>query len=510
MPNHISSSSSPLQHTSTAFNVDNLPRIVEQFPLAFRLETARQVSDQWAEVVAQQCSAQKTLTLQIGGGGNSSGNEGNRWTDFRQKLTRETALQFAVSVPVNPFLSLTVSQLTEEVITTLVSTFPRLEKLTILVDEQQFSETLQPNSFSSSSSSSSSSSLAYLPSLISSLSLNHHHQLTELWLVFGLVDCQLFHQHFQQLIYNINDLSSLKLLALIEINYKLKLPSFDRLTFLRSVDTVLISVHNCSRNFLLGWGRYLHERKSPMKIYFNTVKLRPVLSSPKVTAHIYLFNCRVNSVEELERLCRLFTNLRTLILATHDMPSLTETLTQLSRLPHLTNLFLLCEHRQAVIEEAENNDNVDDDDDDGNDDVEVVPALAPAPLLLPSLPTVRHLKLVYKSATFKHADLAGLRSAVFPNLRSIKVSFITETVQTRNGEDLAVVSCADCDWRLELDGRLKQENSSNTAGDQLRQCQPAMRQCLTQFSAHFATTMLKFSFTVFLNSDNFFVVQNQS
>ncbi len=68
---------------------------------------------------------------------------------------------------------------------------------------------------------------------------------------------------------------------------------------------------------------------------------------------------------------------------------------------------------------------------------------------------------------------------MLPNVREVEVLFgglvIAPTTTT-------TISCADCGWTLKSDPR----NGSQTAGDQLRQCQAALRRCLGKVAAPFA------------------------
>ncbi|KAH9397332.1 hypothetical protein TYRP_003642 [Tyrophagus putrescentiae] len=130
----------------------------------------------------------------------------------------------------------------------LISTFPRLQTLTVLVDEPLSSEETQDQN---------SSSFAHLPVLISAMADN----LTTLFLVFKTENTQAFQTHFPQLVTSINSLSKLQYLSLID-NYSTQLivPSFD-LPLLRSLKTLEFYVQCFSADLLHRWEPHLKARK---------------------------------------------------------------------------------------------------------------------------------------------------------------------------------------------------------------------------------------------------------
>ncbi len=444
----------------TELHIDVLHHILAKIPLYQRLQTARQVNRQWAEAVAQQCSTQRALALQIG--------PSNEWTDF---LKKQIFLSDAVVDVVNGSPKLNVDQLTGEMTSFLISTFPRLQTLSVLVDEPLSSEETQDQN---------SSSFAHLPVLISAMADN----LTTLFLVFKTENTQAFLTHFPQLVTSINSLSKLQYLSLID-NYSTELivPSFD-LPLLQSLKTLEFYVQCFSADLLHRWEPHLKARKGHRDLMRITMKVfcnSPPFLSPDAAAHFYSLYYCVHSLDELRHFSYSFSNLTYLLLVAFNMPSLSSTLSPLTSLRQLKHLILeyLPHHHRRVIEGAEGGGGGEDDDDDDDAGNAAAPAMPP----LPSLPSVQVFCLWFQSSTFKHSDLAGFHPSVFPNAYIVSVTFFLDDVINRPGLIDKATGCADCGWRLEYELA-----EPEPVIDQLRQCEPQMRQCLAHFAAPFATT----------------------
>ncbi len=446
------------------FHIDVLHLILAQIPLQKRLQTVRQVNRQWAETVAQQCSTQRKLALQIG--------PNNEWVDFKNSLKGKTFLSNAVVDAVNGSPKLNIDQLTEQVTSFLIATFPRLKTLTVLVDEPHSSEETQDQN----------SSFAHLPVLISAMADN----ITALFLVFKTGNREAFQAHFPQLAASINSLSKLECLSLIDNgSEKLTIPSFD-FPLLRSLKGLEFYVECSSTDFLQNWEPHLSAQKHNL-IWINMNVLRkphPSLS-PNAAAHFFIIHYSVYSLNELRHFSNSFRNLICLVLETYNMPSLSSTLAQLTNLRKLKQLSLRYFHRRVIDDEAEGVD-------DGNDNV-APPAM---PLLpLPSLPSLQSFCLFFRSVTFKHSDLAGFHPSVFPNAQFVAVTFLSDDVTNRPDSIDKATGCADCGWRLEYESE-----EPEPVVDQLRQCQPQMRQCLTHFAALFATTKRQFQALIYTHT----------
>ncbi|KAH9397318.1 hypothetical protein TYRP_003628 [Tyrophagus putrescentiae] len=199
------------EQLSDLFHIDVLHHILAQIPLQKRLQTARQVNRQWAEAVAQQCSTQRELALLIG--------PNNEWADFKNSLYSKTFLSYAVENAVNDSPKLNVDQLTEQVTSFLISTFPRLKTLTLLTGNSEA-----------------------------------------------------FQAHFPQLAASINSLSKLECLSLIDNDSeKLTIPSFD-FPLLRSLKGLEFYVECSSTDLLQNWEPHLSAQKhNLMRINMNFV-----------------------------------------------------------------------------------------------------------------------------------------------------------------------------------------------------------------------------------------------
>ncbi len=454
------------------FHIDVLHLILAQIPLQKRLQTARQVNRQWAEAVAQQCATQRELALQIG--------PNNEWENFKNSLKKKIFLSHSVVDTVNRSPKLNVDQLTEQVTSFLISTFPRLKTLTVLVDEP-FSgeeETQAQNSFSS---------FAHLPVLISAMADN----LTALFLVFKTDNSETFQAHFPQLVASINSLSKLQCLFLIDNDSEeLTIPSFD-FPLLRSLKGLEFYVDCSSADLLHRWEPHLKARKvmhSRMLINMKVLRKSHPSFSPDAAAHFFAIHYSVYSLNELRHFSHSFSNLKHLHLETFNMPSLSSTLARLTNLRQLKHLILKYYHRRVIDDEAEG--------DDGNDNV-APPAM---PLLpLPSLPFLQSFSLFFRNVTFKHSDLACFHPAVFPNAQFLAVTFFPDDVTDGPDSIDKATGCADCGWRLEYE-----MEEPEPVIDQLRQCEPQMRQCLAHFAAHFASTKPQLEALIYTHSYSYF------
>ena len=439
-------------------HTDSLHHILAQLPLGERLQTTRQVNSQWAEVVAGQFCSQTMLTLQIGA-------STEHWARLRADSLKYTEIFFPPKT-LQPFHAMTVDQLTKEVITTLASTFPRLQTLTVLVERRKediIEEEEEKEDYSS---------LSNLPLLISS----YAGTLTTLQIVFNIGNAP-FQTYFPAVVTSIGDLHQLKRLSLVDLYLKLIIPataaSLDLARLPRSLERLQLQFSGCKVPKLFRrWQRHLSSDQGAangVQLKIDLVMATNLRDSPvfaELAAHFNTFFLVASTADEVRTLGDRFTALRTLVLRTTGLPSLADTVAQLAKLPHLKHL--------ALVE-------IDGENDGGDADVPLPPLRPPPPPPSP-LPSVQYLRLGVMKAVFRHADLAELlHPAVLPNVREVEVLFgglvIAPTTTT-------TTSCADCGWTLKSDPR----NGSQTAGDQLRQCQAALRRCLGKVAAPFAAT----------------------
>ena len=388
-------------------------------------------------------------------------------------LYSKTFLSYAVENAVNDSPKLNVDQLTEQVTSFLISTFPRLKTLTLLVNEPLSSEeeTQVQNS-----------SFAHLPVLISAMA----DSITTLFLVFKTGNSEVFQVHFPQLAASINSLSKLECLSLIDNDSeRLTIPSFD-FSLLRSLKGLEFYVECSSADLLQNWEPHLSAQKhNLMRINMNVFRKPHPSLSPDAAAHFFIIHYSVYSLNELRHFSHSFSNLICLFLETYNMPSLSSTIARLTNLRKLKQLSLRYFHRRVIHDEAEGVD-------DGNDN-EAPPAM---PLLpLPSLPSLQSFSLFFRSVTFKHSDLAGFHPSVFPNAQFVAVVFFSDDVTNRPDSIDKAAGCADCGWRLEYDSE-----EPEPVVDQLRQCEPQMRQCLAHFAAPFATTKRQFQALIYTHT----------
>ncbi len=410
-------------------NLDCLRSLISKAPLKERLFTLCQVNSQWKTAVADLCATQKKLTLQIG--------SRNKWENIFKNIKCEKLLINAVS----PFDTLTVARLTEERATYLTSTFPRLESLAVVIDNQTTDAHF----------------LRFLPLLISAYSST----LTTLQFVLN-VNHTRFQPAFRPIIASIDCLRQLKGLSFVDCSECLSyLKNFD--LFLphllsNSLDILDIYSIESTPDFARYWVDSLQARSrnnptSLMKInLFVGVSLNfPLYLPASVAAHFYFVNAYLKTTAELEHLTSAFTNLRSLALFLSDFLSVGDVLVQLARLPHLTDLDL------------------------GDCKLEMIVCTANG--LLPVLPTIRRLTLTLRDQELLHDQVNNVEALrlweVFPSAQQVFLNSYT-------------CNCESCGWQAE------RVSSDDVHKFQLvKGSEQLMEQCITRSVTSFVSNKAK-------------------
>ncbi len=273
-------------------NLDCLGSLSSKVPLEKRLFTLRQVNSQWKTTVEDICKTQTELTLQIG--------SGDEWKWIVESVKSRKLLVNAIS----PFHSLTAVRLTDELTTFLISIFPRLQSLALVIDDYMTAD----GNF-----------LRNLPRLISAFSST----LTTLQL-FWYVNNDTFQAVFGPLITSIDGLHQLKRLSFFDDNDSLKVPPFDLPHLLStSLETLDFYSKGSSSDLARHWEGSLQARQNS-KAKSELVKINFVPEFIEVLPFSYLFPVNVavhfysmfldpQTVADLEHLgSGAFTNLRTL------------------------------------------------------------------------------------------------------------------------------------------------------------------------------------------------------
>ena len=367
---------------------DSLRSIIEQVPFEKRLLTLRQVCTEWTKTVEDLCATQKELILQIG--------RGNQW----QKIVRKGEYYFQIK-SVNPFYSLTTAHLSEELTAFLITTFPRLQTLVVIVDDPT-----EDVNF-----------LLYIPRLISA----YLDTLTTLHLVWNVKNLT-FQAIFPQLIWSISSLHKLQQFSFYDFAKCLEVPPFDLPLLLRtSLDKLVFVSEKSSSDLAIHWVPSLLERTKPnlMKIFYFSSGVRPKFLSSipaKAAAHFSNVLTSIKNAADLENFTSAFTNLTTLLVRLSPFVSAESLFTQLAKLPQLIRLQVM------IFKQSEGRYNSTN---------------------LPVLPAVQTLQLYFKKP-FQHAYLDQLRlSEVFPSVAKFHLCFQT-------------YHCLNCNWRFKVpeDGSL--------------------------------------------------------
>ena len=401
-------------------NTDCFYLIIEQVPLAERLQTVQKVNSQWKTTVENLCKAQKELTLQIG-------RRGSQWEEIARDVTANQLLVNAA----NHFYTLTVAHLNGKLTSYLRDTFPRLQTLTVIVDDQTEDVSL----------------IHHLPRLISS----YTDTLITLQLILNVKNAP-FQAVFPLLISNIDSLHKLQHLSLFDSSRDLEAPPFDLpnlfCTFLNSLDFVFLS---SPPNIAHHWVASLQGRTKPnlMQVNFKTKGKHfeeSLFSYPvEIAAHFSTFYPALfRMAVDLINFINTFSSLRSVWLGTHNL-SIMGTLFQLDKLPHLTELSLASTVIDAEVES-----------------IRRIYQNTPFPKLSSVQFLCFYLHLQYP---FRHAFLDDLHlSAFFPSLKNVTLH-------------LAFLHCSDCGWKLKVpifDGessaRLVEENLECGSEDQVEQC----------------------------------------
>ncbi len=411
-------------------NLDCLGSLISKIPLEKRLFTLRQVNSQWKTSVEDICQTQTELTLQIG--------SENQWEKMIEKVKSRNLLVNAIS----PFHSLTAVRLTDELTTFLISTFPRLKSLALVIDDKKNADW---------------NFLHNLPRLISVFSST----LTTLQLVLR-VENYTFQAVFSPLISSIDGLCQLKRLSFVDVADWLDVPLFDLPHLLRtSLETIDFHLKGSSLDFARHLEGSLQARQNS-KATSEFVKINFVshfaealpfsyLIPANVAVHFHSMILDPKTVADLDHLgSEAFTNLRTLDLLIWDVTfSVGDVFVQLARLPHLTDLTLRADDFKQID----------------------YPANRP----LPVLSAVRRLHLILFPPEPLHNQVIteALRPwQVFPNVLTI-----TMTLYTYSG-------CLSCGWKAvwSEDGHKFQ---------MVKGSERLVEQCVTQLTTPFASSKSK-------------------
>ena len=391
-------------------NTDCLLHVIEQVPLQTRLQTMKIVSNQWKEAVERLCASQKELTLQIG--------SGNQWKRIDWRITTRRLLWFNA---VNPFYCLTIVRLTDELTTLLTSTFPNLQTLVVIIDDNTKNANF----------------LLHLPRFISSYS----DTLTTLQLVFN-VKKTAFQTVFPPLIVSIDGLHKLQRLSFFDSSYRLKIPPFDLPHLIRtSLDSLDFYSYHSPDDFALHWEASLEARIKPNLLTINYFAYgrkwpaTPFSLSAKAAAH---FNCMIASMKsskDVKRFTTNFISLKALVVFYSRTLPMRSVLNQLAKLQHLTHLELVVETVRRIVHNP-------------NQPIPVLPAISKL---------IIHLNSKSVHHAFLNEALQGF-SEIFPNLKQVEVKLFSK-------------HCIFCQWRVKVyDNGCGCEGKIEGSADQLKQC----------------------------------------